>query len=110
MEWNSVSDTEREESTSAAEQIDLSTAAEQSSEEDAQLGGPVLAEEIADVVPNEERAMHVVDETNAEANLEEALDAATVAADPAADAVADEAIAEVDEAEAEAEDVEVDPY
>ncbi|MHA6693214.1 transcription termination/antitermination protein NusG [Homoserinimonas sp. A520] len=118
MEWNSVSDTEREESTSAAEQIDLSTAAEQSSEEDEQLGGPVLAEAIADVVPNEEQAIHVVDEdsieeNSAEENLAEALDAATVAADPAADAVADEALAEVDEAEAEeagVEEAEVDPY
>src|SRR5690606_31557140 len=40
MEWNSVSDTEREETeTSASEQIDLSTAAEQSATQPADDGG-----------------------------------------------------------------------
>jgi transcriptional antiterminator NusG len=132
MEWNSVSDTEREEieisaaeglnlaaaaeqEIPAADQIDLSSAAEQSSEEDEQLGGPVLAEAVADVVPNEEQAIHVVDEGDSEAGLEAALDITTVAADPEADAVVDEALveADVDDALVEAEDAEeaeVDPY
>jgi transcriptional antiterminator NusG len=99
-----VSDIEREESSlSAAEQIDLSTAAEQSSEEDEQLGGPVLADEVADVIPAEEQAIHEVDESSTEENLEAALD---ISADPEA-AVVETAEAE---AEAEAEEVEVDPY
>jgi len=92
-----VSDIEREEGgQSAAEQIDLSTAAEQSSEEDEQLGGPVLAEEIADVVPAEEQAIHVIEDGDTEANLEAALDVAA----GAPEAVKSE----------EAEEVEVDPY
>src|SRR5690554_6455842 len=108
MEWNSVSDTEREEgSQSAADQIDLSTAAEQSSEEDEQLGGPVLADEIADVVPAEEQAIHVIEDGDVEAGLEAALDIASGAPETA-DAEAVEA-AEPVEAE-EAEEVEVDPY
>src|SRR5690554_6929464 len=119
MEWNSVSDTEREGSilsgsedldsaaaaeqgVPAADQVDLSTAAEQSEEEDTQYGGPVTAEAIADVVPAEEQAIHEVDDNDAEAGVEAALDIETVAADPEADAV-------VAEAE-EAEEVEVDPY
>ncbi|HEU4807171.1 MAG TPA: transcription termination/antitermination NusG family protein, partial [Homoserinimonas sp.] len=104
MEWNSVSDTEREESLPAAEQIDLSTAAEQSSEEDEQLGGPVLADEVADVIPNEERAVHVVDEGSidegdAEAGLEAALDIASGVVQ--SDAVS---------VEGATEEAEVDPY
>jgi transcriptional antiterminator NusG len=106
MEWNSVSDIEREEGgQSAAEQIDLSTAAEQSSEEDEQLGGPVLAEEIADVVPAEEQAIHVIEDGDVESGLEAALDAASgVPGDE--DAVTDDAVAEGEEAEV----AEVDPY
>ena len=97
MEWNLVSDTEREDAgLSAEQQVDLSVAAEQSSEEDEALGGPVLAEEIAAVTPAEEVAMHVVDDGGVEAGLEAALDLAS-GADVATEAE-------------EAEEVEVDPY
>src|SRR5690554_6944416 len=100
MEWNLVSDTEREGTeSSASEQIDLSTAAEQSSHEDEELGGPVLAEEVAEVAPAEEVAVHPVEEGTDEAALNAALDAAS---DPEADAVVDEALTE--------EEAEVDPY
>jgi len=78
MEWNSVSDTEREETgSSASEQIDLSTAAEQSSFEDEELGGDVLAEQVAEVTPAEQEAMHVADDGGVEAGLNAALDAAS---------------------------------
>jgi transcription termination/antitermination protein NusG len=97
MEWNLVSDTDREDAgLSAEQQVDLSVAAEQSSEEDEALGGPVLAEEIAAVTPAEEVAMHVVDDGGVEASLEAALDLAS-GADVAAEAE-------------QAEEVEVDPY
>jgi transcriptional antiterminator NusG len=95
-----VSDIEREEGgLSAAEQVDLSTAAEQSSEEDEQLGGPVLADAIADVVPAEEQAIHEIEDGEVEESLEAALDVAPEAPEAA----------EAEEAE-EAEEVEVDPY
>ncbi len=132
MEWNSVSDTEREEISAAEEldlaaaaeqeipasdQIDLSVAAEQSSESDEGHQGPVLADAIADVKPAEELAMKATDDGGVESGLKAALDAAAVARDPEADAVVDGALVEADEAEAEAEaeeaeaeEVEVDPY
>jgi transcriptional antiterminator NusG len=96
MEWNSVSDTEREETgSSASEQIDLSTAAEQSSFEDEELGGDVLAEQVAEVTPAEQEAMHVADDGGVEAGLNAALDAASGV--------------ESDE-EAASDEPEVDPY
>ena len=86
--------------------LDLATAAEQSSEEDEAQEGDILAEAIASDVPAEELAMHVTDEnasaersTSIEADLEAALDAVQVVVDPEADA----------EPEVEAEP-EVDPY
>jgi len=92
--------------------IDLATAAEQSSEEDeAQEGNELAADEASDV-PAESRAIHVVDEDNeyeiesdVEADLDAALDAVALAADPEADkAVADALeVDSVDEAEAAVE-------
>ncbi|PWB98469.1 transcription termination/antitermination protein NusG [Salinibacterium hongtaonis] len=84
---------------SPEEQIDLSVAAEQSSYEDEELEGPVLAEEIESVTPAEHEAMHVIDD--AEASLEAALDAQSPAGD--------ETVAEAEDAE-DAEEAEVDPY
>ncbi|MBX3092109.1 MAG: transcription termination/antitermination protein NusG [Cryobacterium sp.] len=88
------------------EDVDLATAAEQSSEEDEAQEGDVLAEEVASDVPNEERAMHVDSDVqpavDIEAGLAAALDAVQAATDPEADA-------RVDEAEEVLED-EVDPY
>ncbi|AWB90692.1 transcription termination/antitermination protein NusG [Salinibacterium hongtaonis] len=81
---------------SPEEQIDLSVAAEQSSYEDEELEGPVLAEEIESVTPAEHEAMHVIDD--AEASLEAALDAQSPAGD--------ETVAEAEDAE----EAEVDPY
>lgn len=88
------------------EDVDLATAAEQSSEEDEAQEGDVLAKEVASDDPAEERAMHIVGEgADVEADLEAALDAVQAATDPEADAV-------VAEAEAEEADVEeeIDPY
>jgi transcriptional antiterminator NusG len=100
-----VSDTERDHvEPSPAEEIDLSTAAEQSSEEDEALGGPVLAEEIESVKPAEELAMHVDEDADVESALEAALDAQTVV-DPEADVVAEDALEALPD-----EEVEVDPY
>lgn len=82
--------------------IDLATAAEQSSEEDEYLGG-VLSEDEKSVEPAEHSALHVVDEEAEEegdlAGLLEALDAAM---DPEADAIVDDAldIDSADEADA----------
>ncbi|MEO6942801.1 MAG: transcription termination/antitermination protein NusG [Terrimesophilobacter sp.] len=85
------------------EDLDLATAAEQSSEEDEAQEGDVLAEEIESDEPAEERAMHVVssDDMDVEAGLEAALDAVQAAADPDSVAV---------EADSAAEEDEVDPY
>ena len=95
------------------EDVDLATAAEQSSEEDEAQEGNVLAEQIASDVPAEERAMHIVGEgADVEADLEAALDAVQAAADPEADAAVKAAEGDVDAeaaAEADAEE-EVDPY
>jgi transcriptional antiterminator NusG len=120
-----VSDTERDEiERSSEEEIDLSAAAEQSSEEDEALGGPVLADEIDSVTPAEAAAVHVVEEPDAESALSAALDAQS-AIDPEADAVTEDALDELaaedapitgESADAEAsdaepaEEVEVDPY
>ncbi|MCU1547008.1 MAG: transcription termination/antitermination protein NusG [Homoserinimonas sp.] len=100
MGWKSVSDTERD--------IDLATAAEQSSEVAETQEGDTLSEDVVD--GPEHDAMHVVDDGGVEADLEAALDAATVAVDPEADAVVEEALAEVPEEDADAPEVEIDPY
>ncbi|QEO08765.1 transcription termination/antitermination protein NusG [Protaetiibacter larvae] len=78
--------------------IDLATAAEQSSEEDEAQEGNVLAEEEARAESAEHRALHIVDEGDVESELESALDALEAAADPEADAIIDDAL-EIDSAE-----------
>jgi transcriptional antiterminator NusG len=84
------------------EDLDLATAAEQSSEEDENQEGDILAEEIASDEPAEERALHIEsDGGDVEAELAAALDAVQAAADP-------ESAADVEEAEPEEEAV--DPY
>ncbi|AYF98159.1 transcription termination/antitermination protein NusG [Protaetiibacter intestinalis] len=105
--------------------IDLATAAEQSSEEDEAQEGNVLAEEERASESAEHRALHIVDESeDIESGLESALDALEAASDPEADAIVDDAldIDSAEEAEAafaatsaeevdeEPEEVEVDPY
>lgn len=91
------------------EDVDLATAAEQSSEEDEAQEGDTLAQEIASDVPAEERAMHVEGEgVDVEAGLEAALDAVQAAAEPEP-AVAESADAEAADAEDADEDA-VDPY
>ncbi len=88
------------------EDIDLATAAEQSSEEDEAQEGDVLSEEVASDVPAEERAMHLEgDGVDVEAGLEAALDAVQAAVDPEP--------ADSDSAAPDAEDADedtVDPY
>jgi len=95
MEWISVSDTERDD-------IDLATAAEQSSEvEEAQEGNTQGAAE-SSVEAAERAAVHIENVDDIEAGLAAALDAIETAADPEADAVVDDAL-EVDSiAEADA--------
>jgi transcriptional antiterminator NusG len=84
------------------EDLDLATAAEQSSEEDENQEGDILAEEIASDEPAEERALHIEsDGGDVEAELAAALDAVQAAADP-------ESAADAEEAEPEEEAV--DPY
>lgn len=111
--------------------IDLATAAEQSSEEDEAQEGSPLAREEHSVDPIEHNAMHVIDEDSEDADdaeLDRLLDVLDAAADPEADALVDDALeldsiedadaavaagedAEAVEAEeAEAEEAEVDPY
>ena len=112
--------------TSEERDIDLATAAEQSSEEDEAQEGNVLASEEASIESAEHRAIHIVDDedSDVEAGLESALDALEAATDPEADAIVDDAldIDSVEEAEAAAaaaedeeeddedEESEVDPY
>lgn len=105
--------------------IDLATAAEQSSEEDEAQEGNVLENEEASVGNAESRAVHVIDddETDVEAGLTELLDALDAAQDPEADAIVDDALdidsadeaeaaaeATEDEIETEAEEDAADPY
>lgn len=80
--------------------VDLATAAEQSSEEDEAQEGMTLAEEIESIDSAEHQAMHVVDE--AEGNLEEQLDALESVQDEDADAIVEDAldIDSMEEAEA----------
>ena len=71
-------------------EVDLATAAEQSSEEDEAQEGMSLQEEIDSVDSAEHQAMHVVDD--AEGNLDEQLDALEVSHDDEADAVVEDAL------------------
>jgi transcriptional antiterminator NusG len=102
MEENLVSDTERDD-------IDLATAAEQSSEEDEAQEGNSLAADVNSAGNAEQGALHVVDEGDGdddiEADLVAALDAVEAAADPEADSVVDDAldIDSADEADASVE-------
>ena len=111
--WNPVSDTQRDD-------IDLATAAEQSSEvEEVQEGG-ALDDAESSVEPAEQAAMHV--DNDVESDLVAALDAIETAVDPEADEVVDDAldIDSTDEADASVaatddeaelvEPAEVDPY
>jgi transcriptional antiterminator NusG len=98
-----VSDRERD-------NIDLATAAEQSSEEDEAQEGNELAYEEESAENAEQLALHVIDEgddedDDIEADLVAALDAVEAAADPEADAVVNDAldIDSPDEAEASVE-------
>ncbi|MHB1235264.1 MAG: transcription termination/antitermination protein NusG [Microbacteriaceae bacterium] len=98
--------------------IDLATAAEQSSEVDEAQEGNTLAEDEESVEPAEQAAIRMADD-DIEAELDAALDAAQAAVDPEADAVVDDAL-DVDsvlEAEAaleasidEADEAAADPY
>ena len=109
--------------------IDLATAAEQSSEEDEAQEGNVLEQEENSVDSAEHAAIHVIDddeddEESVEAGLEQLLDALDAAQDPEADANVDDALdidsaEEADAAAAATEDEEevdtddesaVDPY
>ncbi len=84
--------------------LDYSTAAEQSSEEDEAQEGNTLDADLHSVDAVEHSAMHLVDESD-EPDLDGLLDALEAAADPEADAIVDDAldIDSVDEAEAAAE-------
>lgn len=104
--------------------LDYSTAAEQSSEEDEAQEGNTIEADLHAVDAAEHTAMHVVDESD-EPDLDGLLDALEAAADPEADAIVDDAldIDSTEEAEAaaeathdeageegESEPAEVDPY
>src|SRR6218665_2308505 len=96
--------------------VDWATAAEQSSEDDESQTGNMLSHDEDSVVPAEQRAVHLVDDT--EVDLKAVLDAMAVANDPEADAVVDDAL-DIDSSEearvgetgeiTESDD-EVDPY
>ena len=72
--------------------IDLATAAEQSSEEYEAQEGNVLDAQQHSVDPAEHNAMHVVDDDTREPDLDGLLDALDMAADPEADAVVEDAL------------------
>lgn len=83
--------------------IDLATAAEQSSEEDEAQEGNVLEQEEESVDSAEHAAIHVIDDEqedddSVEAGLEQLLDALDAAQDPEADALVDDAL-DIDSAE-----------
>jgi transcriptional antiterminator NusG len=84
--------------------LDYSTAAEQSSEEDEAQEGNTLEADVHAVDAAEHTAMHIVDD-NAEPDFEGLLDELEAAADPEADAIVDDAldIDSAEEAEAAAE-------
>lgn len=105
--------------------LDYSTAAEQSSEEDEAQEGNTLEADLHSVDAVEHSAMHIVDD-NDEPDFEGLLDALEAAVDPEADAVVDDALDidsadeadaaaeathdESEEPESDAEPAEVDPY
>jgi len=74
--------------------IDLATAAEQSSEEDEAQEGNVLEQEERSIDSAEHAAIHVVDdeESDVEAGLTQLLDALDAAVDPEADAIVEDAL------------------
>ena len=106
-------------------ELDLSTAAEQSSEEDEAQEGNTIDAQLHSADPAEHNAMHIEEESS-EPDFEGLLDALEAAVDPEADSIVDDAldIDSSDEAEAAAEathdeaddeagdadEVEVDPY
>ncbi|AWB85551.1 transcription termination/antitermination protein NusG [Mycetocola zhujimingii] len=81
--------------------VDWSTAAEQSSEDDEAQEGNVLAAEENAVTPAEHEALHIEDTADVIVDVEEEVEALAEAVDPEADAIVDDAL-EIDEA-AEAE-------
>jgi transcription termination/antitermination protein NusG len=107
-------------SDNSRDDIDLATAAEQSSEVEENQEGDVETGEERSVESAEERAIAIEDENDPSLGLDDALDALQSASDPEADAVVDDAldVETADEAEAaaeavedeEEEDAEVDPY
>lgn len=72
--------------------MDLATAAEQSSEEDEAQEGNVLDSQQHASDPAEHNAMHVVDDDSREPDLDGLLDALDMAVDPEADAVVEDAL------------------
>ena len=82
--------------------IDLATAAEQSSEEDEFQEGNSLAADEASVESAEHSAIHVEDDNEEEGDLAGLLEALDAAMDPEADAIVDDALDldSVDEADA----------
>ncbi|WP_158437826.1 transcription termination/antitermination protein NusG [Naasia lichenicola] len=83
-----MSDSERE----YRDDIDLATAAEQSSEEDEAQEGNVLGSDEEASESAEHEALSIVSDSDEEDDLEEALDEIELSADPEADAVVDEAL------------------
>jgi len=73
-----------------ARDIDLATAAEQSSEEDEAQEGMPLQEQEAESTAAESLAMHVIDDNDV--GVDETLEALDDAVDPEADAVVEEAL------------------
>jgi len=121
MEWIQVAGTERDD-------IDLSTAAEQSSEEDEAQEGSYLAADEASIDSAESAALHIVDQDGVDdlddeaVDLSAAEDAIESAIDPERDAIIEDA-ADIDSAEeaettvvaddlsdVEVDEAEVDPY
>ena len=80
-----MSDTERDD-------IDLATAAEQSSEVEEAQEGNTLEDAESSVEAAEQSAIHVESDRDIETDLTAALDAAQLAADPEADAVVEDAL------------------
>ncbi|MFP7834202.1 transcription termination/antitermination protein NusG [Marisediminicola sp. LYQ134] len=80
-----MSDTQRDD-------IDLSTAAEQSSEVEEVQEGNTLDEATSSVEPAEHAAVHVESDGDVEADLTAALDALEVASDPEADEIVEDAL------------------
>jgi transcriptional antiterminator NusG len=85
MEWNSVSDNHRDD-------IDLATAAEQSSEDDEAQTGNSLAADEDSVEAAEHEALHIEDEDAEQGDLAGLIEALDAAVDPEADAIVDDAI------------------